>query len=180
MSKPAIQTSIHGRRFGLSAKSELIVNDANAKLQDAVITPLARERVLISAAAAAAAFSTPVEIVAAPGTGFALLPRKVIVSKAAGTAFGGIAAGEDIRIAYGTAAIQTVGDIETTGFLDQTTDEMRVAYALSAASGLDSVDLNALANDNIEFSLLVGDLTGGSDLVVDIQYEVFDLTALLA
>jgi hypothetical protein len=177
MPKPGVQTSIHGRRFGLGPKSELVFNDANAKLADAVLQPLARERVLISAAAAAAAFTTPVTLVAAPGAGFAVLPKRVLVSKAAGTAFGGIAAGEDITVRHTGIATSLVTDIETTGFLDQTADEARLAHAVELTGGF---DLQAQANLALEFQLLVGDITGGSDLVVDIQYEVVDLTALSA
>jgi len=158
----------------------LIVNDANAGLQNAVIEPQARDTATIAAALAAAAFSTPVELVPAPGVGKALVLMEATVSKAAGAAYTGIAAGEDIRITYGTAGGQPLGDIETTGFLDQTTDEMRLAFRVAAASGLDSVDLTNLDNDNIEFQLLAGDIADGSDLVVDVQYRVIDLSPLVS
>ncbi len=180
MGKPSIQVSIHGRRFGLGPKSELIVNDANAGLQDAVIEPSARARVLVAAAAAAAANSTPVDLVPAPGAGKALLLTEATVSKAAGAAFTGIAAGEDVRITYEAAAEKLLADIESTGFLDQTTDQMRMALPIPVTPGLGDVNLQNLENDKIVFSLLVGDIADGSDLVVDVRYRIIDLAPLLA
>ncbi len=67
MGKPTVQTSLHGRRFGLSNTTDLIINDGNSLKQDAVLHPKWREFVTLSAAAVAAAFTTPVELIAAPG-----------------------------------------------------------------------------------------------------------------
>ena len=121
-----------------------------------------------------AGFATPVELLAAPGTGFSLLVDKVIISLPAGTAFAGIAAGEDIQIEYGALNVAVVTDVETTGFLDQTTTETRVTRFADPTL---SFDLTAAANDNIEYTLLVGDITGGRACLFDIYFEVIDLTA---
>ena len=176
MPKPAMQTSIHGRRFGLSNVSDLIFNDANAKLQDAVLEPLARTRIELTAVQIRAGFSGPTELIAAPGAGYALLLEKLTVSKAAGTAFGGIAAGEDLIVVHSGGTDPLVTTIETTGFLDQTTDEMRIARAVDVSG---TYDLTALANTAIDYELLVGDITLGGPVVFDLQYHVVDLTALL-
>ncbi len=176
MPRPAIQTSIHGRRLGLSAESDLIVNDANATKANAIVIPQLVVRISLTAAQVLAGFSTPVELVAAPGAGFALLVSRVDMSKAAGTAFAGIAAGEDITIVYSGGAINVVNNVESTGFLDSAVDELRIARHLPAALGF---DLTAQVNTAIDFELLVGDITGGSAVVFDVYYERIDLTALV-
>jgi len=172
---PSIQTSIHGRRFGLGFKSELIVNDANAKLDNAVLQPKTRTRIELTAAQVLAGFSTPVELVAAPGVGLAIFVDRVLMSKAAGTAFAGIAAGEDITIVYSGGTLPVVNNMESTGFLDSAVDELRIARSEDGALGH---DLTGNANTAIDFELLVGDITGGSPVVFDVQYEVIDLAAL--
>lgn len=177
MAKPTVQTNLHGRRCGLSNRSDLIFNDNGAGKQDAVLRPKSREFVTLAAAAVAAAFTTPVELIAAPGAGIVLLVHRVVISKAAGTAFGGIAAGEDITIVYAGGTAPLVTDIETTGFLDSVADEMRISRYVDPVG---THDLTALANTAVDFELLVGDITLGSDLIVDIEYEPIDLTALTA
>ena len=167
---PSIQTSIHGRRFGLGFKSELIVNDANAKLNNAVLQPKTRTRISLTAAQVRTGFATPVELVAAPGAGLALFVDRVLMSKAAGTAFGGIAAGEDITIVYSGGTLPVVNNMESTGFLDSVVDELRIARSEDGALGH---DLTGNDNTAIDFELLVGDITLGSAVVFDIQYEVF-------
>ena len=47
------------------------------------------------------------------------------------------------------------------------------ACSIDAASGLGGLDATALLNDNIEFTLLSGNITGGSPLIVDVYYERF-------
>lgn len=175
MPQPAIQTSIHGRRFGLGHRSELIFNDANAGLQNGVLQPLHRTRVLVTAAEVQTGFSVPTTLIAAPGVGFAILLQRVQVSKAAGAAFTGVAAGEDMIFVHTAGTDPLVTTIETTGFLDSTSDEMRVARGVDVSG---AYDLTALDNIGVDFELLVGDVTLGSDLVIDLQYELVDLTAL--
>jgi len=174
MSLSTILTSLHGRVIGVSKTGDVLVNKGT-DVVDGILKPQSRARVSLSAAQVDGAFTTPVELVAAPGAGFVNIVDRVIVSKAAGTAFGGIAIGEDIQIEYGTANVAVVTDIETTGFLDQTALEQRIARAVDPTGGL---DLQGYANDNIEFTLLVGDITGGSALVVEVWYERFELAAL--
>ena len=177
MPKQTIQTNVHGRRFGLSKNNELIFNQANVLQEDAILIPKHHVMIELTAAQIQSGNGTPVELVAAPGTGFSLLVSEVRVSKAAGTAFAGVASGEDIQIEYGALNIPVVTDIETTGFLDQTTDELRIVRAIDPTLGF---DFTAAANDNIEYTLLVGDITGGSPVVFDVYYELIDLTALVA
>lgn len=172
MPKPSIQVSIHGRRFGLGPKSELIVNDANAGLQDARISPQATARRILTNAEVLALNATPIELVAAPGTGKVLLPNRLTAYKAAGTAYVA-GAGEDLAIIHtGQAAIVA---IDSAGFLDSALDEFRLGERVPANP--ETLDLTALANLALEATILVGEVTGGtSDIVVDLEYEVLDLT----
>lgn len=163
-----------GLRLGRNSLGQLLVNRLATGLKaDAQARVEGVERTILTAAQVQNAFSVPVELVAAPGVLFFLIVNRVVVSKAAGTAFGGIAAGEDIQIEYGTANLACVADIESTGFLDAATAEIRLARSIDVASGLGGLDATALLNDNIEFSLLIGNITLGSPLIVDTYYERF-------
>jgi len=177
MPKQTVQTNVHGRRFGLSKTNELIFNDANTVQQDAILIPKHHVMIELTAAQMQTGFSVPITIVAAPGAGFALLVSEVRVSKAAGTAFAGIAAGEDLIVVHTAGTDPLVTTIETTGFLDSTSDEMRIGRAVDVSG---TYDLTALANTGIDYELLVGDITGGSPVVFDVYYERIDLTALAA
>lgn len=171
MPKPSIQTSIHGRRFGLGPKSELIFNDANAGLQDARVNPMATARRTLTNAEVLALNATPIQLVAAPGAGKVLVPLRFQAYKAAGTAYTA-GAGEDLAIIHtGGSALMA---IDSAGFLDAATDEWRLAYRLHANP--ETTDFQAAENLALEATILVGEVTGGtSDIVVDLEYEIFDL-----
>jgi hypothetical protein len=171
MPKPSIQTSIHGRRFGLGPKSELIFNDANAGLQDARLSPQATSRVILTSAQVLALNATPIELVAAPGATKVLLPNRLTAYKAAGTAYVA-GAGEDLAVIHtgGSAVIA----IDSASFLDSTAAEFRIGERVPANP--ETLDLTALANLALEATILVGEVTtGDSDIVVDLEYEVLDL-----
>ena len=177
MPKQTVQTEVHGRRFGLSKANDIIFNQANVLQQDAVLMPQHHVMIELTVAEMRAGNTTAVELVEAPGAGFVLLVSEVRVSKAAGTAFATIDAAADITIVYSGDADPVVTDIETTGFLDSTTDEVRITRGTDPALGF---DLTALANTAIDYELLDSDITLGSVVVFDIYYEVIDLTALVA
>lgn len=172
MPKPSIQTSIHGRRFGLSAQSDLVVNDANAGKQDAVVRVQARAYVTVPNASVLALNATPFEIIPAPGAGKIIVVNRMVVSKAAGTAFA-VGAGEDLQLQYVTSNTAVLPAVDADGFADSTADEIRLSRYLEAAVA--ALDLTANANDGVELTLLVGEwITGTSDLIVDVDYEIFD------
>lgn len=177
MPKQTVQVNVHGRRFGLSKNNELVFNQANVLQEDAILIPKHHVMIELTAVQIRAGFSAPTELVAAPGAGFVLLVSEVRVSKAAGTAFGGVAAGEDLIVVHSAGTDPLVTTIETTGFLDEVTDEVRIARAVDVTG---SYDLTALANTAIDYELLVGDITLGSPVVFDVYYERIDLTALVA
>ncbi len=139
-----------------------IIEDANGaqRYVDATIT----------AAQVLALNATPQTIVAAPGAGRALVFEGAIISKAAGTAYAGIASGEDLSIKYTDGSGIEVGQCETAGFLDQTTEQMRYVRPTTAASG--STAITPVANSPLVIQLLVGEITtGDSPLVVRVFYR---------
>ena len=130
--------------------------------------------VTIVAAQVAALFTTPRQILAAPGAGFATMLEGVILYKAAGTAYSGIAAGEDLSITYTNAAGLAVAGIETTGFLDQATAQTRWADAYNQASGISS--FVPVENAALMLGLLVGDIVAGtSNLKLRLIYRTLPM-----
>lgn len=118
-----------------------------------------------------ALFATPRAIVPAPGANLATLFLGAMVYKPAGTAYAGIAAGEDLSIKYTDASGLEVSQCETTGFLDQASAQTRWMRPHGAASGVN--DLTPIANAVLVMQLLVGEIiTGTSPLVVRVVYRV--------
>lgn len=127
--------------------------------------------VTISSAELLALNATPKQIVAAPGANLAILLEGVVAYKAAGTAYAGIAAGEDLAINYTNASGLELLEIETTGFLDQATAQTRYASAFRAASGVASI--TPVANAALVMQMLVGEVTTGtSALKLRVYYRV--------
>lgn len=166
-----ILTSLHGRRFGLGPNDELIINrrDGIQEIIGAVTTAT------ISSAQLLALNATARTVLAAPEAGLALIPTRVAIHKPAGTAYSGIAAGEDLVLKYtGTAGAQCSGVIETTGFLDQATAQTRVVGA-PGSTGATAGDIAPVAAAPIVLHLLTGEITtGNSPLYVRIWYDVIN------
>lgn len=164
-----ILTSIHGRRLGLGPNDELILN--SQKGVQSLVSASAYK--LISSAQLLALNATPQSIIAAPGAGLAIIPLRVAIHKPAGTAYSGIATGEDLVLKYtnGSGA-QCSGVIETTGFLDQATAQTRVV-GMPGATGTTAGDYAPVANAAIVLHLLTGEITTGtSPLHVRVWYDV--------
>jgi len=163
-----------GPKFGKGSGAEFLVNSTESgRGEDAQLRVEGVYRSTFTAAQIDSANGTPLEVLPAPGTLFFNIVNRVVVSKAAGTAFGGIAAGEDLTFLYAGGSVQAVADVETTGFLDATTDEIRIVRAIAAASGTGSIDATDILATAVEMSLLVGDITLGSEVIVDVYYERF-------
>lgn len=116
--------------------------------------------------------ATPVTVLAAPGAGKATIIERVEAYSAGGTAYGGIAAGEDLALRYtdGSGTIQAV--LETTGWLDQTTAQARTTGPSSAA-GTALVAFTPVANAAIVAHMLVGEITTGDyAITLKIYYRV--------
>jgi hypothetical protein len=142
---------------------------------EALVSPHKVLDVTISSAEVLALFTTPIAILAAPGAGFTNIVDGIAVSKAAGTAYAGVAAGEDLSFSYTDASGLAIGGCETTGFLDQATVQMRYVPTYRAASGISSIV--AVENAAIVAHLLVGNIiTGTSPLRLRIFYRTIPTT----
>lgn len=129
--------------------------------------------VTISSAQLLALNATPQTIVAAPGANRGLVFQGALLHKPAGTAYGGIAAGEDLSVKYTGAAGAELGVCETTGFLDQATAQTRwIRPHATTGAGIAS-DITPPANAPLVLHLLVGEIiTGNSPLLVQTHFKV--------
>ena len=132
-------------------------------------------RSVITSAQLLALNAAPQAVVEAPGAGKALIFEGALIRKPAGTAYAGIAGGEDLSVKYTGAGGAEVAQCESTGFLDQPTNQVRWARAHSAAAGPSQI--TPVENAPLVLHLLVGEITtGDSDLEIEVHYRVADVT----
>lgn len=132
--------------------------------------------VTVTAAEVLALNATPKTLVAAPAAGRALIFEGAMVSKPAGTAYAGVAAGEDLSVKYTNGSGTAVGGAEVTGFLDQATAQSRYIRPVGAASGVS--DITPVAAAALVLHMLTGEITtGDSDLTVRVFYRNVALPA---
>jgi len=113
--------------------------------------------------------ATPVQVLAAPGAGFVNVIYSVHATKAAGTAYAGIAAGEDIAFRYTNASGAIIATLEMTGFADSTSATSGVAFGASN---------NTVANAAIVAHMTTGEITtGDSPFKLTIYYRTFPVPA---
>lgn len=173
MDKPYL-TSIHGRKLGIHSDGHLVLTKLGQSGDPQEVFG-ASTVVTVTAAQVLALNATPITIVPAQGAGIAIIPRKWAVRHATGTAYAGIAAGEDLTLKYtnGSGA-QCAGAIETTGFLDQTTAQVRYAGMIAAAAGTPA-DVTPVANAAVVIHLLTGEITTGDfPIIVKVWWDAFD------
>lgn len=129
------------------------------------------EDVTITSAELLALNAAPKTLIAAPGANKALIFEGAVIHKPAGTAYAGVAVGEDLAIKYTDAAGLECGQAETTGFVDQATAQTRYVRPHNAASAISS--LTPVANAALVAHLLVGEvITGDSPLHLRIFYRI--------
>jgi hypothetical protein len=165
-----ILTSLHGRQIGLDTKGNLTGNRKDGSSFGNQITKT------ITSAQVLALNATPIEVIPAPASGYAHIINRVTVHKPAGTAYAGIAAGEDLVLKYtdGSGA-QACGVIETTGFLDQTTVQTRVV-GFPGSTSTTASDVAPVTTAAVVAHLLVGEITtGDSPLYVRVDYDTIKL-----
>jgi hypothetical protein len=128
--------------------------------------------VTIATAAVKTLNATPVELIATPGAAKAIVPVMVGVYKPAGTAYAGIADGEDLTVKYTDANGTQLVTIEATGFLDQATAQTRIA---TPATPINGTNLTPTANAALVAHMITGEIiTGTSDLKFRIWYRILD------
>lgn len=155
-------TSLRGRRIGLTDKDDLIIPNR-----------LGVAETVVTSAQVLALNATAIAVVPAPGVNKAIVPQLVAIRKPAGTAYAGVAAGEDLVLKYTDASgAQCSGAIETTGFLDQTTEELRIT-GFVGSTGVTPGSVEPVANAAVVLHLLVGEITtGDSNLIVRVEYKI--------
>jgi hypothetical protein len=119
----------------------------------------------ITSAQLLALFTTPISIIPAPAAGFSVLINRFVARHGTGTAYSGIASGEDLVLKYTNASgAECSGQMETTGFLDQATAQIRSVLGVAVAP----VDAAAVV-----LHLLSGNITTGDfDLEVLVDYDI--------
>jgi hypothetical protein len=103
--------------------------------------------------------ATPIEVVPAPGAGKAVLVNRVVAFMDYNSAaYAGIATGEDLALRYTDGSGTILAQVETTGFLDQTSDQVRVA---SASVPISTTNLTPTANAAVVAHMTTGEITTG-------------------
>jgi len=151
----------------------MAVKDRGKRLSPGAVTFV---DVTVSSAALLALFATPKQLVAA-------VPGQAIIFEGAvaympynGTAYAGVALGEDLSIKYTDGAGLEVAQCETTGFLDQTTNQLRhIRPQAAAAAAISSI--TPVPNSPLVLHLLVGEITtGNSVLRLRVYYRLVPAT----
>ena len=131
----------------------------------------AKRRIKVTSAQILALNATPIELVRAPGSGQFLVFDGCVMRKDAGTAYAGVAGGEDLVIRYADDSGHQVGRCETTGFLDAAGGQNRWVNPYSASSA--ASQFTPEINQPLVLHLLSGEITtGNTDLDIEIYYRV--------
>ena len=170
-----ILTSIHGnRRIGLGAQNELIINrepfDGNETAQ-ALVLNIARKQ--LTTAQVLALFATPIEVIAAPGAGKAILVHHAIFAMDyAGTAYAADA-GEDLVLAYTDASGLIVTDpLDGEAFIQAAADAIAYAPGVGASNQGIEMTQNAAIVAKMQVAEVV---TGNSAVDITVFYEVLTI-----
>lgn len=159
-----IQVPIFGNQLGLDHNGQLVGN-VHAHLlgysEEVVYNPMGLAKVTVTSAELLALNATPKTLVAAPPTGFANVFIAAALHKPAGTAYAGIAGGEDLVVkATDGSGQQQSSVIETTGFLDSTAVQTRYVGG-TGSTGATAGDVTPLTAALV-LHLLVGEITTGT------------------
>lgn len=142
----------------------------SGKLKVGGLDHIAYTDTTVSTAELLALNTTAKTLVSAAGAGTVIVPKSMVFwLDYNSTAYNGIADGEDLAIKYSNSGgVQISGDIETTGFLDGTADEIRVVVDFGSSAGVEAVP-----NSPLVLHMLSGNIaTGNSPLKVRTYYEV--------
>ena len=118
--------------------------------------------------------ATPYELVAAPGSGKALILIGATVFMDYGSAgYDAVGASDDLTLRYTNGSGGLLATVETVGFLDQTADQTRYVYPVSTAA------ITPTANAAIVAHISTGEIytaAGDSPIKVKVAYQVIDTT----
>lgn len=118
--------------------------------------------VLLSSAQLKALNATPIQLVAAPGAGKALVFEGAVAVYTKGTTDYTIASNKDVAVKYTNGSGLAVGQLETTGLLD-TASGFRYVAPYRTASG--SSDITPVANAALVANMTTGEITAGDGTV---------------
>jgi len=130
MPNPQILTQVHGHRLGLSPKNELIVNkEKDGGLRDAQHLSWSIKKGQLTSAQILALNGTPIECIAAPGAGYAIIVDHAEFFLDYGTATYVDEAGDDLVLTYTDGSgIEVINPIDGADFVGLGAD----AFAYSA------------------------------------------------
>jgi hypothetical protein len=134
-----------------------------------------QRKVTLTSAEMLALRATAKELVPAPGANQVLEFISVVIKYTAGST-GYTESNADIVVQY-SGGQDVIGEIDATNFIDQTTDEIRMA-TFSRTALAQTVDLEALKDTSLVlFNNGAGEWTGGTGtLDVRINYRVHDFS----
>lgn len=118
--------------------------------------------------------ATPDTMISAPGANYAIIFLSALAFLDYNdAAYDGVDVAEDLIISYTDGSGEIVAKIETTGFIDQTNDELRVVYPSTGIDGADNAYIVPVANKPLCISLLSAEIaTGTSPLKLAIHYKI--------
>lgn len=134
---------------------------------------LHESKVTIANAACRTLNATPVQVIPAPGAGKCITDVRVMAKLVYATAaFDSVGAGDDLAFKYtdGSGA-KVCGDIETVGWLDQTSSGWRT-------TGPVVTTMTPVENAPVVAQILAGEIygaAGGGSLVIRSSYRIVDM-----
>lgn len=128
----------------------------------------------IATAAVKTLYTTPVTLVAAPGAGKALiLVGATFFLDYASAGYDSVGASDDLTIKYTNASGDVLATVESTGFLNATSDQVRYVHPVTTAA------ITPVANAALVAHILTGEIysaAGDSPLKYKVEYKVIDTT----